>query len=208
MKNNNLKSKTINNTKFFRFYFLDFILSRKANGFTLIETLVAVTILSAAMAGIMSLSIKNIGTASVSQDQLVAFYLGQEAIEYVRNVRDTNFLKESADWLDGLDKCKISDSVGCYIDVIKDPVTVMDCGSSGCPKLDFDGVNYTYKLGGADGNTVFTRTVKIDKSIRKNEDEAQEDEAQIDITVSWTGKYGTKTMNLQDNIFNWRDDKK
>ena len=47
-------------------------------GFTLIETLVAVTILSAAVAGPMVLSIKNIGTASVSQDQLVAFISGKK----------------------------------------------------------------------------------------------------------------------------------
>ena len=89
------------------------------HGFTLIETLVAITILSAAVAGPMVLSIKNIGTAAVSQDQLVAFYLGQEVFEYVKNTRDTNLLNESSDWLAGLDNCKISGSAGCYIDVIK-----------------------------------------------------------------------------------------
>ena len=67
----------------------------------------------------MVLSIKNIGTAAVSQDQLVAFYLGQEVFEYVKNTRDTNLLNESSDWLAGLDNCKISGSTGCYIDVIK-----------------------------------------------------------------------------------------
>lgn len=167
------------------------------HGFTLIETLVAVTILSAAVAGPMVLSIKNIGTASISQDQLVAFYLGQEVIEYVRNVRDTNLINGSNNWLNGLDNCKgASGSVGCYIDVIKNPVTVADCGTIACPKLKFDGTNYNYASG---DNTVFTRTVKIDESIR-----ADGDEAKISIALKWTGKYGEKTMNLQDNIFNWR----
>src|SRR3989338_10664612 len=69
--------------------------------FTLIETLVAVTILSAAVAGPMALSIKSIGSAAVSQDQLVAFYLGQEVMEYVRNVRDTNLIGGN-NWLKGL----------------------------------------------------------------------------------------------------------
>jgi prepilin-type N-terminal cleavage/methylation domain-containing protein len=98
-------------------------------GFTLIETLVAVTILSAAVAGPMVLSIKSIGSASVSQDQLVAFYLGQEVVEYVRNVRDTNLIKSNG-WLDRLSDCKgANGSAGCYIDVINDSIT--DCGTAG-----------------------------------------------------------------------------
>src|SRR3989338_2299564 len=168
--------------------------------FTLIETLVAITILSAAVAGEMDLYIKNIGIATGSKDQLVAFYLGQEVIEYVRNVRDTNILSESSDWLEGVkDDCKeTADSVGCYIDVIKIPVIVVSCLKS-CPKLDFDEVNYTYKPGGADGNSVFTRTVKIENPVGTNSDEAK-----VNVSVKWTGKYGEKIVNLQDNIFNWR----
>lgn len=167
------------------------------HGFTLIETLVAITILSAAVAGPMVLSIKNIGTAAVSQDQLVAFYLGQEVFEYVKNTRDTNLLNESSDWLAGLDNCKISGSAGCYIDVIKNPVTVTDCGTVACSnKFKFDSQNYNYISG---NETVFARTVKIDNPVNGNNDEAK-----ITVSVKWTGKYGEKTMNLQDNIFNWR----
>ena len=166
-------------------------------GFTLIETLVAITILSAAVAGPMVLSIKNIGTASVSQDQLVAFYLGQEVFEYVRNVRDTNLISEK-NWLDGLDNCKVSGSAGCYVDVIKTPVAVTDCGTVSCSnKLKFDGQNYNYTSG---DEVAFSRSVKIDDSVQR----VGGDEAKITVSVKWTGKYGEKTMNLQDNIFNWR----
>ena len=204
MQNNKLKSKKTKNSKFFRFDFLAAIFrpawlrifkpGRSENGgFTLIETLVAVTILSAAIAGPMALSIKNIGTASVSKDQLVAFYLGQEAIEYVRNVRDTNILSENG-WLDGLGDCLPSSPNGCYIDVINNAITA--CEVDGCSNLKFDGQNYNYA---SDDNSAFIRTVKIDNLIR-----ADGDEAKIDVAVSWTGKYGQKTMNLQDNIFNWR----
>ena len=167
-------------------------------GVTLIETLVAITILSAAVAGPMVLSIKNIGIAAVSKDQLVAFYLGQEVIEYVRNVRDTNLIGGN-NWLNGLTDCLLSTSPnGCYIDVIKSPIIIAVCGTS-CPKLDFDGVNYTYKPGGTDGNTAFIRTVKIDDTVGIGGDEAK-----VNISVKWTGKYGGKIVNLQDNIFNWR----
>ena len=167
-------------------------------GFTLIETLVAITILSAAVAGPMVLAIKNVGTASVSQDQLVAFYLGQEVFEYARNVKDTNILSENG-WLDGLkNDCKeTTDSVGCYIDVIKSLVTetVEICGKN-CPKLKFNGQNYNYASG---EETIFIRTVKIENPVGTNSDEAK-----VNVSIKWTGKYGEKIMNLQDNIYNWR----
>lgn len=54
MKNNNSKLKTTKNDKFFRFYFLDFILSRKTNGFTLIELLVALGVFMVVMTITMS----------------------------------------------------------------------------------------------------------------------------------------------------------
>lgn len=174
-------------------------LKPKINGFTLIETLVAVAILSAAVAGPLVMSIKNISSASISQDQLVAFYLGQEVIEYVKNIRDTNLINGSGNWLNGLSACKGESSgeegsVGCYVDVKSD--TVADCGANSCPKLQFDGQNYNYTTG---DESVFTRTVKIDDTVGIGGDEAK-----ISVFLKWTGKYGEKTMILQDNIFNWR----
>ena len=179
-------------------------------GFTLIETLVAISILTAAIAGPLVMSIKNIGTASTSQDQLVAFYLGQEVIEYVRNVRDSNLIGKNLDdtnfdWLMGLGYCKTN---GCYIDVdvSDEDIPVTDCGSGGCVnELKFDGRNYGYS---GDEKSSFTRQVQI-KEIDSTDDGVDNpDEAQIDVTMTWTSRYGKdklKTMKLQDHIFNWRE---
>lgn len=169
-------------------------------GFTLIETLVAISILTAAIAGPLVMSIKNIGTANTSQDQLIAFYLGQEVIEYVRNIRDTNLIGKNLDWLDGLGACVSNGgSVSCKIEVASYFDNVAACQSV-CPPLKFSDGIYGYLSG---GDSSFTRTVQIINPVDGNADEAQ-----VDVTMTWKSKYGkvkSKTMKLQDHIFNWRE---
>lgn len=65
---------------------------RNRRGFTLIETLVAITILMLSVAGPLSVAQSAFTAAAISRDQLVASYLAQEQIEYVRELRDSAYL--------------------------------------------------------------------------------------------------------------------
>jgi len=65
---------------------------QKQRGFTLIETMVAVSILSLAVAGPLVTASRAIVAAQTARDQLTASYLAQEGIEYVRALRDEAFL--------------------------------------------------------------------------------------------------------------------
>lgn len=166
----------------------------KKLGFTLIETFIAITILIIAILGPFELARRSIASATVSQNRITSFYLAQEAIEYIRNERDNNFLLHNP-WLQNLDSCFGID--GCYVDVHNSNQIFVCVGE--CPKMRYDNsVGYNYLLG---EDTIFTRTVKIKKNIGGA---TGDDEAKVSVTVSWRDKIFTKTIILEENIYNWR----
>ena len=66
--------------------------SKLPTGFTLIETMVAVSILALSVAGPLFTASRAIVAAGIARDRLTASYLAQEGIEYVRAMRDNEFL--------------------------------------------------------------------------------------------------------------------
>ena len=74
--------------------------------FTLIESLIAISILLVGILSAFTLVTKALATAPVIQDRLLASFLAQEDIENIRHTRDSNFLKilntGSGNWLNGI----------------------------------------------------------------------------------------------------------
>jgi prepilin-type N-terminal cleavage/methylation domain-containing protein len=65
------------------------------SGFTLMETLVAITILLIGVLGPLTIAARGIADGLYAKNQLVANFLAQEALELIINQRDTNL-----DWID------------------------------------------------------------------------------------------------------------
>lgn len=162
-------------------------------GFTLIETMVAISVLVIALSAPLTLASQSLFASVYAKDQVTASYLAQEAIEVVREKRDNNFLNiingaSGVSWLDSIPQ-------GEYfsVDVAQD--SIVACGTS-CKStaLNNNGAFYTYQSGTA---TRFSREVFV--SVFPGGDEAR-----VTATVYWTtGAFREQSVVVEEHIFNW-----
>lgn len=73
-------------------------LSKNKGGFTLTEVMIGIMILTVAIVSATNLLVGLISTNQNNMTSLKAYYLAQEGLEAVRNIRDTNWL-HNQDWL-------------------------------------------------------------------------------------------------------------
>lgn len=179
-------------------------------GFTLIETLVAITVLMLAVTGPLVISQKGLSAAGYAKDQMIAYYLAQDAMEYVRNVRDTNIVRGvvgiGEDWLSAVSVGSALSSCNnenCTIDTVPlSGVSPSGCSLLVCPLKKNDRGNFEFQYGHGSGvSTQFSRTVKIEKPVGGGLvlDDA---EAKVTVTVSWPTPSGqAKNVTLVENLF-------
>ncbi len=83
----------------------------KGGGFTLVETLVAVSIFSLSILGLMSILASGVSNTNYAKQKMTASYLAQEGIEHARNIRDTHVLYDASS---GWDNFKNDSNVTSY----------------------------------------------------------------------------------------------
>ncbi len=157
-----------------------------SRGFTLIEMLVAVLIISLVLGVGFNVIGRGMITLFSSRDQITAFYLAQEAVESVKNVRDTNFLGKN-DWLEGLDVCFNND---CAVDILDSDGIINTVHNNSYLKKNSSGA-YGY----ADGeDSRFIRSFNLE--------DLGGQEVRINVVVVY-GR-GGKSFTTSEHIFNWR----
>ncbi|MBZ9569598.1 prepilin-type N-terminal cleavage/methylation domain-containing protein [Patescibacteria group bacterium] len=168
---------------------------RNGAGFTLLETIIAIFIITIGIVGVSSLVSQTIGSVTISSQRLIAAYLAQEGIEIVRNIRDTNWLEDVA-WDEGLG---VGDWEGDYTDTQSffypcSPIP-FTCPTRGFPlhSLKINGGFYNYSSG---TDTEFQRRITIfDKTA---------DMFKVSVSVGWRAKGKTYQIEAQENLYNWR----
>jgi len=186
--------------KIFNFQFSIFNSER---GFTVLESIVAIMVLSLSISGAFSAVQQSLSQAIIAKDEIKAFYLAQEAIEIIRNKRDGNQLAKifgSGSWLDGITSvCPFSTAViknTCRVDANPIPPTITYCGSSwgSCPYLRQNQSTFLYNY--TSGNTTnFKREIQLE-SINANE-------ISVTVRVSWTKGIISREFKVKTHLFNW-----
>ncbi len=179
-------------------------------GFTIIETLVAIFILLISITGPLSFAQSGLRASFVARDQVVAFYLAQDAIETVKNIRDNNSL-DGNDWLTDLEAAGCVSTGGqlnqpCEIQTVLQQgstKTLQACpgGNPGvCDPMRYHTGDKEYRL--SDDLSTGTVPSKFSRTIYIHE--LSPSEVQIIVFVSWdTVFFADRRIIVQENIYNW-----
>lgn len=180
------------------------------SGVTLVEALVAISIFVTSILAMVSVLASGVSNTNYSKSKIIASYLAEEGIEYIKNMRDTFMLYDATDsqtgWNSFITKLNGGSCLtvnGCYFDGQNvnylshsqpmTQITLTSCGAS-CPAILYDATTgeYGYSSGTDYG---FVRKVFVSQ--------VSANEYKVSSTVSWKQGSGNYNMTFSESIFNW-----
>jgi type II secretory pathway pseudopilin PulG len=211
---NNSKRKTI-------------LMSKSTTGFTLVEALVAISLLMVAISSPMYIAQKGLSASMFARDQMTASFLAQDGIEAVKNIRDYMAINQKADgtpytagWLELLNSCICNDSDKiCNFDDINPYYCNIDTTKTFEDNGNIEG---SIKVKGSSENPlkIFRSTVGEDSLFVKFDLQAIQDskfsrminikkssdnlnEAVVQVRVSWNQGTEQQKVDLKTFIYNY-----
>lgn len=184
--------------------------NNNSRGFTLIELVISIVVLSVAVIGAYNAFTTMDILTSSSTDRFAAAYLAQEGIEIIRNIRDTNWIN-SDDWREGLYEAGVVDCTtnGCQADY-------KTFGETSTPLVAYAGQNlyidssgfYNYESG---TGTKFRRKIVI---VPMQTPDGADDILRVTVTVYWDEKANIFSSNpcaneadcsitAEEYLYNW-----
>jgi len=172
----------------------------KRSGFTMLEVMVAASVITIGIVGIVSLLQSTMSTTAMAFSKLTASYLAQEGLEIARNIRDANWLRARTDanakWDDNLPggDWRADYTTNSLTDLYSPGVYL---------KLNISGW-YNYSAG---TDTRFRRKITI--SNKQNLLEPPNGPSGIDyftvtVVVEWQEKGKDYLVTAEERLYQWR----
>jgi type II secretion system protein I len=173
-------------------------------GFTLIELLVAISILSISILAAYTAVSNNIKGQTFAEDQVIAYYLADEGIESIRNIRDQNNIanivnqsngSSQVSWLSGISSACVGTS--CSVDSPLLKIAACPGDSTTCPYLNMNTTSGLYGYTASSGwvTTQFKRGISVQI--------ISGTEIKVMCTVSWVTNGVPKSYVLSENMLEW-----
>jgi prepilin-type N-terminal cleavage/methylation domain-containing protein len=179
---------------------------RVSRGFTLVETLAAITLITVAIVAPMELTVQSLESAYYSRDQITASNLAQEGIEAVRSIRDGNILATARGTATPLFQ-GIPTNGPFTIDAHTIPATLTSCGTSCSTSqatLQTNGTLYGYGTTGWTPTNFQRYATATTVWCNGTCDGTNAQEIQITVVVSWqTAAYKSENITLSEDLYNW-----
>ena len=181
------------------------ILPHKFQGFTIIETLIAIAIISVGLGGVLGLVSYVISISRMSSTEIIAANLAQEGIEVIRNIRDSNWVGNKS-WKKGIEgspgkrTARVSynstDSSVQYINpMVGNPVACKAPPDADQCQLYLKDGFYSHDNTGEETN--FRRLVRINKI-------GGQDRLRVRSIVAWQGRNGNwHQISVEDHLYDY-----
>ena len=188
---------------------------QRNSGFTIIEAMVAIFILTVSVASMLGITASSAASARYANNEITANYLLQEAVDSIRNSRDTMVFQKKYTWDDFLKRYGKQGNTKCFsvngcILIVEDfdPSNVGNgkdidtCEDTGCQNFRYDStiLNKTFYNYTDGDESEFKRTVKMEVDV------AKPDELKVIVTMNWFNGSNTneRFQNLTFYLLNWQ----
>jgi len=167
-------------------------------GFSLLEVVIATTVISVGLVGILGLVIQNIAIQQTYKNTLVASMLAQEGLELARNSRDKNWLTAGADYNDGLAPLGVIATSTIYYDYNNKKIATSSAVAidSAAAKLYLD-ANGFYINSGTATSTIFSRIIVATVS-------ATASSTVVKAEVGWSDRGKKRNYIAETILYDWR----
>lgn len=160
-------------------------------GFSLIEVMTALFIISLGLVGVLSLIVQSIQSQNLNKGLLIAYQLSQEGIELVRHTRDSNWAAGN-DWKTNL-------APGSYIIDYRDSIPrLLSFPGQEYLKQDSSGFYYNPDQAGDSNNSGFSRRIEL----VTNPDNP--DSIFVQAFITWSNNGKTFNYDLETTLYGWK----